>query len=75
MSGKNIVGVQFRRAGKIYDFDGNDLALQLGDRVVVETERGLSLAEVKRFKVSFTLHEAARWTQTRHSPCKRQRHR
>lgn len=56
MSGVNIVGVQFRRAGKIYDFDGHELLLKLGDKVVVETERGLSLAEVKR--VAFAMgHE------------------
>ncbi|SME93995.1 PSP1 domain-containing protein [Pseudobacteriovorax antillogorgiicola] len=48
MTGMNIVGVQFRRAGKIYDFNAAELLLKLGDRVVVETERGLSLAEVKR---------------------------
>jgi|GEM_PF-659202 cell fate regulator YaaT (PSP1 superfamily) len=48
MSGFNIVGVQFRRAGKIYDFDARDFRLSIGDRVVVETERGPSLAEVKR---------------------------
>ena len=48
MSGVNIVGVQFRRAGKIYDFHGKDFLVKLGDKVVVETERGPSLAEVKR---------------------------
>jgi len=48
MNGINIVGVQFRRAGKIYDFDAKDFRLSIGDRVVVETERGPSLAEVKR---------------------------
>lgn len=48
MNGINIVGVQFRRAGKIYDFDARDFRLSIGDRVVVETERGPSLAEVKR---------------------------
>ncbi len=53
MSGINIVGVQFRRAGKIYDFDGKELLLKLGDRVVVETERGLSLAEVKRVAFAY----------------------
>ncbi len=52
MSGMNIVGVEFRRAGKIYDFDAKDFCLSIGDRVVVETERGPSLAEVKR--VSYT---------------------
>ena len=39
MSNINVVGVQFRKAGKIYDFHGSELLLQLGDRVVVETER------------------------------------
>lgn len=50
MSGINIVGVQFRRAGKIYDFDACDFPLAIGDKVVVETERGPSLAEVKRIQ-------------------------
>ncbi len=48
MSGTNIVGVQFRRAGKIYDFNAKNFLLALGDKVVVETERGPSLAEVMR---------------------------
>lgn len=48
MSGTNIVGVQFRQAGKIYDFQSNGLLLQIGDYVVVETDRGPSLAEVKK---------------------------
>lgn len=50
MAGINIVGVQFRRAGKIYHFDGKDLSLLVGDKVVVETDRGLSLAQVKLLK-------------------------
>lgn len=50
MAGINVVGVQFRRAGKIYDFNGGDLSLQIGDKVVVDTERGSSLAEVKRIE-------------------------
>ncbi len=50
MPGMNIVGVQFRRAGKIYDFDAKDFPLAIGDKVVVETERGPSLAEVKRIQ-------------------------
>lgn len=50
MAGINVVGVQFRRAGKIYDFNGGDLSLQVGDKVVVDTERGSSLAEVKRIE-------------------------
>lgn len=50
MPGINIVGVQFRRAGKIYDFDAKEFPLAIGDKVVVETERGPSLAEVKRIQ-------------------------
>lgn len=52
MIGVNVVGVQFRRAGKIYDFNGKDFLINIGDRVVVETERGPSLAEVKRIGFS-----------------------
>jgi cell fate regulator YaaT (PSP1 superfamily) len=48
MAGINIVGVQFRRAGKIYDFNAKDFLLSVGDKVVVDTERGPSLAEVMR---------------------------
>ncbi|MGE0173044.1 MAG: stage 0 sporulation family protein [Oligoflexales bacterium] len=51
MAGLNIIGVQFRRAGKIYDFLGKDFLVSVGDKVVVDTERGPSLAEVMR--VSF----------------------
>ena len=51
--GFNIAGVQFRRAGKIYDFSCGEVALQVGDHVVVDTERGLSVARVAmiRFEV------------------------
>src|SRR4051812_31472725 len=46
MEGINIVGVQFRRAGRIYDFSSGSLDLKVGDDVVVDTERGPSLAKV-----------------------------
>ncbi len=46
MEGTNIVGVQFRRAGRIYDFSSNGHDLRVGDDVVVDTERGPSLAKV-----------------------------
>jgi|688.fasta_scaffold388997_1 cell fate regulator YaaT (PSP1 superfamily) len=46
MSGVNIVGVQFKRAGKIYDFSYTDLELHVGDKVLVETEWGESLGKV-----------------------------
>lgn len=48
MSLVNVVGVQFRRAGKIYDFLPGETALRIGDDVVVDTERGPSLAKVVR---------------------------
>lgn len=43
---KKIVGVQFKRAGKIYDFDAEGFELTLGSKVVVETERGVGLGVV-----------------------------
>jgi len=42
----SIVGVRFRPAGQIYDFDAGTLQLRRDDRVLVETERGPTLATV-----------------------------
>lgn len=42
----NVVGVRFKRAGKVYYFDPVNMALQMGDRVIVETARGLEYGEV-----------------------------
>lgn len=41
-----IVGVRFKRAGKIYYFDPGDLDLAPGDRVLVETAAGVEFGEV-----------------------------
>lgn len=41
-----VVGVRFRRAGKIYYFDPGELHLKAGDDVIVETSRGLEFGEV-----------------------------
>lgn len=41
-----VVGVRFKNAGKIYYFDPEDLELSDGDKVVVETVRGLEFGEV-----------------------------
>lgn len=41
-----IVGVSFRRCGKIYKFDSGDLEIYRGDWVVAETVRGLELGQV-----------------------------
>jgi len=43
---KEIIGVRFRDGGKIYSFDPANIDLALGDKVVVETARGLELGEV-----------------------------
>lgn len=50
-----IVGVRFRKSGKIYHFDPVGIALKLGDNVVVETTNGLGLGRA----VVFTTTEAA----------------
>lgn len=43
---KTLVGVQFKRASRIYDFDAGTMIFVQGDKVVVETERGLGLGLV-----------------------------
>ncbi len=51
----NIAGIRFRRAGKMYDFTYNGIDnLKIGDMVVVETDRGNSLAKVYSFKYEDT---------------------
>ena len=41
------IGVKFRRQGQIYYFDSSPFVLDKGEQVVVSTEEGLGLAEVK----------------------------
>ena len=41
-----IVGVKFADGGKIYDFSPNDLLVNIGDKVIVETVRGLDFGTV-----------------------------
>ena len=36
-----IIGVRFQNVGKIYYFDPDGAKLNLGDRVIVETARGV----------------------------------
>ncbi len=40
-----VIGVRFRRAGKIYYFDPDGKQISEGDPVIVETARGLELGE------------------------------
>lgn len=46
MSMVKVVGVRFKDAGKIYYFTYGDLVLTPGDKVIVETVRGLEFGEV-----------------------------
>ncbi len=41
-----VVGVRFKRAGKIYYFDPGDLEIQLNENVIVETARGVEFGLV-----------------------------
>jgi len=41
-----VVGVRFRRAGKVYYFDPAGLDLKVNDQVVVDTERGYNVGRV-----------------------------
>ena len=43
---KKVVGIRFKPAGKVYDFDCGAYVLDLGDHVIVETEQGLGLGMV-----------------------------
>jgi cell fate regulator YaaT (PSP1 superfamily) len=45
---KEVVGVRFRRAGRIYDFAAGGLALENGAAVIVETARGVEYGQVVR---------------------------
>ncbi len=42
----NVVGVRFKKAGKIYYFDPVDYALEKDDYVIVETARGVEYGKV-----------------------------
>lgn len=47
MSYRNLIAVQFKPAGRIYHFTIKEqMSVTVGDKVVVETDRGPSLAEV-----------------------------
>ena len=42
----NVVGIRFRRAGKIYLFSPGNKKIKKGDKVVVETSRGVEFGEI-----------------------------
>ena len=43
---KKVVGIRFKDAGKVYDFDSGAFVLRRGDQVIVETEQGLGYGTV-----------------------------
>lgn len=43
---KKIIGVRFKKPGKIYFFDPEDLDIKMGDKVIVETAMGDEIGEV-----------------------------
>ena len=64
---KNVIGVRFRTAGKIYYFDPKNLELKRGDHVIVETARGVEYGtivmpptEVEEDKISQPLKSVMR---------------
>jgi cell fate regulator YaaT (PSP1 superfamily) len=42
----NIIGVKFKKEGRIYNFNANDLIVHKDDQVIVDTDNGLSLGVV-----------------------------
>jgi cell fate regulator YaaT (PSP1 superfamily) len=42
----DVVGIRFRSCGRIYDFDASGIEIRQGDRVIVESEFGLSIGTV-----------------------------
>lgn len=43
---KKIIGVRFKKLGKIYFFNPENLNIKKGDKVIVETAQGEEYAEV-----------------------------
>ncbi len=41
-----VIGVRFRKAGKIYFFEPGDMEIEVGDNVIVETARGIEYGNV-----------------------------
>lgn len=41
-----VVGIRFKKAGKVYYFDPDEFVINAGDHVIVETSRGMEYGEV-----------------------------
>lgn len=44
----DVVGIRFKKAGKVYSFDPCGFELKTGDSVIVETARGMEVGQVAR---------------------------
>jgi len=53
----NVIGIRFKSCGKIYNFESNGLEVAKGDRVIVESEFGLSIGQVITGPVSLDMPE------------------
>ena len=42
----DVIGVRFKKASKIYYFDPQQISLEVGDGVIVETSKGVEYGEV-----------------------------
>jgi cell fate regulator YaaT (PSP1 superfamily) len=42
----SVIGIRFKNCGKIYDFEINGMEVAKGDRVIVESEFGMSIGQV-----------------------------
>lgn len=51
---KKVVGIKFKSAGKVYNFDSGAFVLKGGDYVIVETEQGLGIGYVALPPVNYT---------------------
>jgi cell fate regulator YaaT (PSP1 superfamily) len=47
-----IAGVRFHANWKVYDFDATDIDVAVGDKVIIDSERGLDVAQVVRVRRS-----------------------
>ena len=43
-----VVGIEFSNSNRIYFFDPKEIRIEAGDKVVVETERGLQLGVARK---------------------------
>ena len=46
---QKVVGVTFNKKGRVYNFNANNFDLNIGDSVIVETEKGLQYGVVVKF--------------------------